>query len=125
MSILELFKDWKSREEFTPRSVIFSEQDPADAIYVVLSGEVQLSLHGQTIAKVEAGGLIGEMAMIPSATRNTTATAISDVALARLDREAFRELVDRSSEFSFHAMAALAQRLREVDRYISERIVNR
>ena len=95
MSILELFKDWKSREEFTPRSVIFSEQDPADA------------------------------AMIPSATRNTTATAISDVALARLDREAFRELVDRSSEFSFHAMAALAQRLREVDRYISERIVNR
>ena len=63
------------------------------------------------------------MAMIRSATRNATATAVTEVTLARLDREAFRDLIDESSEFSFHAMAELARRLRDVDRYISERIV--
>lgn len=123
MSILELFSNWENRESFAPGSVIFTEKEPADVMFVILSGKVELSLHGETVGTVEAGGLIGEMAMIRSATRNATATAVTEVTLARLDREAFRDLVDESSEFSFHAMAALAQRLRDVDRYISERIV--
>lgn len=123
MSILELFSDWKNRETFAPRSVIFTEKDPADVMYVILSGEVELSLHGEAVGTVAAGDLIGEMAVIRSATRSATATALTEVTLARLDREAFRKLVDKSSEFSFHAMAALARRLRDVDRYISERIV--
>lgn len=122
MNILDLFKNWKNKETFTPRSVIFSEKEPAEVMYVVLSGEVELSLHGEVIGSEKAGGLIGEMAVINSATRSCTATAATDVTLARLDRESFRELVDKNSEFSFHAMAALAQRLRDVDRFISERI---
>ena len=124
MNILKLFKDWENSEAFEARSVIFSEKDPADVMYVVLSGEVELSLHGETIGTEKAGGIVGEMAMITSANRNATATAVTDVTLARLDKAQFRELIEKSSDFSFHAMAALANRLRSVDRYISKRIKN-
>ena len=118
MNVLELFEDWDNREEFEARSVIFSENEPADVMYVVLSGEVEMSLHGEVLDTETAGGIIGEMAIIDSATRNSTATAVTDVKLARLDKDQIREMVDRSSEFSFHAMATLANRLRSVDGYI-------
>lgn len=119
MNFLEIFNDWENKEAFDARSVIFSEKEPADLMYVVLSGEVEMSLHGELLGTETAGGIIGEMAMINSATRNATATARSDVVLACLDKQQFRELIDLSSEFSFHAMATLANRLRSVDRYIS------
>ena len=122
MNFLELFEDWEDREIFEARSVIFSENEPAEVMYVVLSGEVEMSLHGEVLGIESVGGIIGEMAIINSFTRNSTATAKTDVSLARLDKDQIREMVNLSSEFSFHAMATLANRLRAVDRYISDHI---
>ena len=122
MNFLALFEDWDNREVFEAHSVIFSENEPADVMYVVLSGEVEMSLHGEVLGTETAGGIIGEMAIISSSACNSTATAKTDVSLARLDKRQIREMVDMSSEFSFHAMATLANRLRAVDRYISNHI---
>lgn len=122
MTYLDLFDGWENKEEFAAGSLIYSEKEPADVMYVILSGEVELTFHGTALDKEQTGGLIGEMAMINSATRNCSATAVNDVSLARLNREQFRELVDRSSEFSFHAMATLAHRLRAVDRFINTQL---
>ena len=122
MTYLDLFNGWENTEEFAARSLIYSEKESADVMYVILSGEVELTFHGIALGSERAGGIIGEMAMINSANRNCTATALSDVRLACLDREQFRELLDQSSEFSFHAMATLAHRLRAVDRFISTQL---
>lgn len=122
MQFLDLFNGWKDMEEFEARSVIYSEDQQADYMYVVLSGEVELSFHGGVLGREQTGGIIGEMAMIKSATRNCTATAVTDVSLARLNQKQFRELIDQSSEFSFHAMATLANRLRAADRFISSKL---
>jgi CRP-like cAMP-binding protein len=88
-------------------------------MYVVLEGEVELTVQGTSLGVEGEGGIIGEMAVIDSATRSATATALSKVRLARLDREEFRKLVKKNPKFSLHAMAALANRLRAVDRFIS------
>ena len=122
MQFLDLFNGWKDMEEFEARSLIYSEDQRAVYMYVVLSGEVELSFHGSVLGTEKTGGIIGEMAMIKSATRNCTATAITDVSLARMSRKQFRELIDQSSEFSFHAMATLANRLRAADRFISNKL---
>lgn len=122
MTYLDLFDGWKNTEEFTAGTLIYSEKEPADIMYVILSGEVELTFHGIALGKEQAGGIIGEMAMINSATRNCSASALSDIRLARLNQEQFRELIDKSSEFSFHAMATLAHRLRAVDRFISTQL---
>jgi hypothetical protein len=49
MNFLELFRDWEDIEVFRARTVIFSERDPADIMYVILSGEIELTLHGEPL----------------------------------------------------------------------------
>ena len=119
MRFLEMFRDWENTEEHDARTVIFSERDPADVMYVILSGEIELTLHGEPLGAEGEGGIIGEMAIINSATRSATATTLSKVKLARLDRDEFKALIADNTEFSLHVMAVLANRLRAVDQYIS------
>ena len=119
MTFLELFRNWKDVEEHNAKTVIFSERDPAEAMYVILSGEVALTLHGDSLGVEGKGGIIGEMAMIQSATLNATATALTKVSLARLDRSQFNEIVGKNPDFALHVASVLANRLRAVDHYIA------
>jgi CRP-like cAMP-binding protein len=121
LNVLKLFRDWDSVEEFDAGSVIFSERDPAEVMYVILDGEVDLTLQGAALGTEEKGGIIGEMAVIDAGIRSATATAASKVRLARIDREQFRTLVKTNPKFSLHAMTAFANRLRAVDRFITSR----
>jgi len=122
MKFLEIFRDWENTEEYDSRTVIFSERDPADVMYVILSGEIELTLHGEPLGAEGEGGIIGEMAMIDSATRSATATTLGKVKLARLDRDELKALITGNPEFSLHVMAVLANRLRAVDQYISTQL---
>jgi CRP-like cAMP-binding protein len=125
MNMLELFHDWKDVVEYPARTVIFSERDPADFMYVIFSGEVELTLRGEPLGAEAEGGIIGEMAMINAATRSATATTLSKVRLARVDRDRFKELVNNNGEFSLHVMAVLANRLRALDNFITLHLAKR
>ncbi len=119
MKFLEMFRDWEDVEEYRARTVIYSERDPADVMYVILSGEVELTLHGEPLGAEGEGGIIGEMALINSATCGATATTLGKVKLARLDRDQLRVFIDENTEFALHVMAVMANRLRTVDNYIT------
>jgi CRP/FNR family cyclic AMP-dependent transcriptional regulator len=119
MELLKIFRDWKDVVEFSANTVIFPEGKPADDLYVIISGEVELTLRGEPLGIESVGGLIGEMAITPSAKRSTTATALTDVKLARLTRYQLSMLMTKSSDLSLHVMAILANRLRAVNNYIT------
>jgi len=104
------------------RAVICSEGEPADVLYFIISGEVELTLRGELLGIEKAGGIIGEMSLISAATCCVTSKALTDVKLARLDRDQLTLLSSQNPEFSLHVMAALANRLRTVDQYISARM---
>ena len=122
MKFPELFQDWKKISEISAGDIIFREHDPADQFFVILSGEVQLTLHGEALTTEGEGGLIGEMTMIELAGNSTTATALTHVRLACLDREQLQRIIEDDSEFSLHVMEVLANRLRSVDQYIATHI---
>ena len=61
MRFLEMFRDWDDMVELDAGTVIFSEQDPADAMYFILSGEVELTFRGEILGTEKKGGFIGEM----------------------------------------------------------------
>jgi CRP-like cAMP-binding protein len=119
MKFHHLFRDWKDVCEFGAGDIIFSEGDPADAMYVILAGEVELTLRGEALAVDGESGMIGETAMLGSGSRSGTATARTEVRLARLDRDQLKKLMSSNPEFALHVMAGLANRLRAVDAYIS------
>ena len=119
MEFLKKFRNWKDIEEHPVQTIIFAEGCPAEYLYVILSGEVELSLRGEVLEVEKTGGIIGEMALFESSTRSSTATALTDVELARMDREQLTGMMKESSEFSQLLMAMLANRLRAVNNYIS------
>lgn len=122
MDFLKLLHSWKDVEEHVAQTVIFQEGNPADALFIIFSGEVELTLHGESLGTEGKGGIIGEMAISPGATRSASATTLTNVKLARLHREQLAELMGQSTEFSLHLMTVLADRLRAVNQFFSTRL---
>jgi CRP/FNR family cyclic AMP-dependent transcriptional regulator len=121
MNTLSVFRNWKDVVEFESGAVIFTEGDPADVLFVILSGEVELTLRGASLGVEGKGNIIGEMAMLEAAPRRSTAVARSPVRLAKLERDQFQKLIGENAEFALGSMTALANRLRAVDRFIVKR----
>ncbi len=124
-ALQELFGSWADTAAYSGGSVILSEDATADVVFVVLSGELELSLRGVSLGRVTAGGIIGEMAMIGSASGSPTAHAVTDVRLARLDRDQFNRMIANHPEFSLHALAAMASRLRAMNAFVGDQLESR
>jgi len=119
MDLLEVFKDSDDLVEFSAGSVIFEEGSEAEFMYVVLEGEIELSLHGQQIAIAAPGAIVGEMALLNSDVRSATATALKDCHLVPIDLHSFKSLIQYTPDFALHVMNVLASRLRRVNEALS------
>lgn len=122
MDITRRFKSWEAIEEFPAGAVVFSAEEPARAVYVILEGEVDLALHGEPLGSEGPGGVIGEMALIEDSAENASATARTDVRVARLGPEDLRRMLSSDSEFALHVMQELADHLRALNAFIAERL---
>lgn len=117
MNFLKKLRKWDDVKDYPARSVIFKEGDAADYLYIILSGELELTLSGDLLSTESAGGLIGEMAIIESAQQGADATTLTDASLARFDRDQLNDFMHQNAEFSVHVLDVLASRLRLVDEY--------
>jgi CRP-like cAMP-binding protein len=94
---------------------IFSTDDDARSMYVVLSGEVEIVAYGEVLDRVGAGGLFGEMALIDGLPRSANATTAAPTELVAVDRDLFIRLVRGAPEFALAVMAQLARRIRQMN----------
>lgn len=119
MDLLEVFSDSADLVEFSAGSVLFEEGSEAEFMYVILKGEIRLTLHGQTIATADPGAIVGEMALLNSDVRSATATAMTDCLLVPIDVHSFKSLIQYTPDFALHVMNMLAERLRRVNEALS------
>jgi CRP-like cAMP-binding protein len=112
MDLLEVFKDSNDLVEFPAGAVIFGEGQEGHLMYVVMKGEVQISLHDRVLAIVPPGEIVGEMALINSEIRSATVTANTDCLLAPIDQSSFDSMLRHVPEFALHIMNVLADRLK-------------
>lgn len=120
MDLLDVFEGSDDLVALAPGAVLFEEGDPAELMYVIMEGEIGLSLHGKTIAHAVPGDVIGEMALVSTGARSATATAESDCQLIPIDVHSFKVLIQHTPEFALHIMSILADRLRDADEVLSE-----
>ncbi len=111
MDLLEVFKDSDDLVEFPAGAMIFTEGMEGNYMYVVMEGEVSISLHDKVLATALPGEIVGEMALINSAIRSATVTAKTDCLLALIDQASFESLIRHVPEFTLHVMNVLADRL--------------
>lgn len=112
MDLLEVFKDSEDVVEIEAGSVIAVEGSEGNQMYVVMTGEVDISISGQVLATARAGEIVGEMALINSNIRSATLTAMTDCRLALIDQASFNSLLKHVPDFSLHVMKVLADRLK-------------
>ena len=109
---------------FAKEHVLFREGDPADSVFRLLRGSVDIlrELDGDPIllGTVGAGQFIGEMGVVENRPRSATARAASAVEVEILTPTEFLDQIARSPRAARELIQRLSQRLREAD----DRIVN-
>lgn len=93
-------------------TVLVHQGDEAVEAYLVLSGEVDVATGGQAVARLRAGAIVGEVALLADAPRMSTVTAATDLELLVLGADAFAALLDQP-EVARQLATELAQRLRD------------
>jgi CRP/FNR family cyclic AMP-dependent transcriptional regulator len=113
-----------ARERMYPKSsVILFEDDPGDALYVVVTGQVKVVLIGEDgreviLSVLHDGDFFGEMALIDDEPRSAHVIAMEDSNLLVLRREDFQQRLREAPAVSVGLLRALSRRLREADQKI-------
>lgn len=92
--------------------VVFREGDRADAMFVLVSGAVEVASRGRVIEVVAPGDGLGIVSLIDGKPRTAQATAVQDSELVMLDARKFRYMVEEVPNFVWYVMDELTQRLR-------------
>jgi CRP-like cAMP-binding protein len=101
-----------STRSFKTGEKIFSKGDPAQELFVIQSGRVEIRLGDRTLDTLDEQSIFGEMALIDRAPRSADAVAASDVTLVPIGEKQFLFLVSQTPYFALNVMRVLARRLR-------------
>ncbi|MGH8795024.1 MAG: Crp/Fnr family transcriptional regulator [Stackebrandtia sp.] len=101
-------------------NTIFTESEPGDSLYIVLSGKVKLgrrSADGRQnlLAVMGPSDMIGELALFDPGPRTATATALTDVRAARLGKSSLRPWLNDRPEIAEQLLRVIARRLRRTN----------
>lgn len=113
MDTLHIFRHDPNLHSFSAGETIMSEGETGDRMYVIVEGEVDISVASRHLRTLGPGELFGEMALIDPAPRSATATARGDVKLATVERRQFLFLVQNTPNFALYVMRVMAERLRK------------
>jgi uncharacterized membrane protein len=106
---------------------LFRQGDKGDAMYLIESGRVRISIRDEEdqeviLAELAQGDFFGEMAIIDGRQRSADAKVIEDAQFAILSREAFLSFVRNNPDVALEMLSALTDRLRRTDELLRSRV---
>ena len=106
---------------------LFRQGDKGDAMYLIESGRVRISIRDDDeqeviLAELAQGDFFGEMSIIDGRQRSADAKVIEDARLAILSRDAFLSFVRSNPDVALEMLSALTDRLRRTDELLRSRV---
>ncbi|MBF0267753.1 MAG: ion transporter [Alphaproteobacteria bacterium] len=103
---------------FAPKVAVPGERlvrkgDPADAMFLIVSGEVEVEVGDQS-KRLKSGDFFGEIALLEKTTRTATVRAVSTCQLLVLEVNDFERLLDSHNGLKDVIRQVAAQRLAEI-----------
>jgi CRP-like cAMP-binding protein len=110
---------------FRRGEVIFHLGDPGDGLFILIAGEVKISLPSETgdeaiLATLGPGDVFGELALLDGAPRSATATARVAAETVVLPRDRFHALIAAEPAVRDALLASLAGELRRLTTHVEE-----
>ncbi len=99
----------------TPGQFLFQKGEPAQAMYVVKSGELQIGDGNVVYETVGPGGIVGEMALIDTEPRSASVKALSACEVVAIDQRRFLFMIQQTPFFAIRVMRVLSKRLRAMN----------
>jgi CRP-like cAMP-binding protein len=105
------------RRPYEPDALVFSQGDPGDSLYGVVTGKVRISASTREgkemfLNIMEPGDTFGEIALLDGNPRTATATTTATSELMIIPRAQFLALLQREPTVAIHLLQLLCQRIR-------------
>jgi CRP/FNR family transcriptional regulator, cyclic AMP receptor protein len=113
--------------EIRKGEVVFSEGEPGDSLYIVLSGKIKLSRRApdgreNVLAVMGPSDQFGELSVFDPGPRTATATAVTDVKLAKMPQSVLGPWIEAHPEVGERLLHVLARRLRRTNDSVADLI---
>jgi CRP-like cAMP-binding protein len=106
-----------------PGETVFDEGDPGDQLYVIQSGEIELTRETasqqRVVARLGAGDFFGELGVVLGEPRSSTAVAVSTTRVIALDRETLESMCMDEPSIAMRMIRVLVSRLIESERRLA------
>jgi CRP-like cAMP-binding protein len=106
-----------TRRSYGPGAIVFSQADPGDALYGVVTGKIRISAGSPDGREIflnimEPGDTFGEIALLDGRHRTATASATVPSELIIITRDHFLGLLEREPKLVRHVVQLLCERIR-------------
>ena len=114
-------------QQYRAGEVIFRAEQTGGTLYIVQSGQVELSIVDDDEEKLvlemlESGDFFGELSLLDGGSRSATATATQRTDTLVLERHEFLDLMLQKPHMAQDVMVALAKRIRRTDNLLRQRV---
>ncbi len=105
------------RRSYRNGAIVFSQADPGDALYGVVTGKIRISASSREgremfLNIMEPGDTFGEIALLDGRPRTAAASATAPSELIIITRDHFLELLKREPKLVSHVIELLCERIR-------------
>jgi CRP/FNR family cyclic AMP-dependent transcriptional regulator len=106
-------------------TLILAQDEPADSLYLIAAGQVQITIVGDSgreliVAQLGPGEIFGEQALLSETVQAANVSAVDDVTLLLLGREAFLEHLKLHPTTAVNLALTLSRRMATATRTIGE-----
>ncbi len=125
---LSLMLDSYEVVDFEAGDTIVSEDDTPEKMFILISGEVEVTQHmgagERSLGTLQIGECIGEMGLITGETRSATAITKTSVTCLGIAKGKFFDLLDNYNKFSRSFLQLLVDRTRSSEETSNENIID-
>jgi CRP/FNR family cyclic AMP-dependent transcriptional regulator len=119
----------RSVAEYAPGDVVFSQGDPADAVFFIQKGKVKLTVvSGQgkeaVVAMLGRNEFFGEGCLAGQSQRISTVVAVSDSAISRIEKSTIVDVIHNEPAFSEVFIAHLLGRAVRIEADLIDQLFN-
>jgi CRP/FNR family transcriptional regulator, cyclic AMP receptor protein len=128
-SFLAKVGEGRSIWEYRAEQIVFSQGDPADAVFYIQSGKVKLTVVSKqgkeaVIAMLGTNDFFGEGCLAGQAQRIATAATMADSAIVRLEKAAIVRVIQEEPAFAGMFIAHLLARAIRVEADLVDQLFN-
>ena len=114
---LQLLEKHLQRVTLSEGDIVFHEGDESDALYVVRTGRLEVSVAQEgraplVVAEVGPGTTVGEVQAVMAGQRTATVRAVTPAELVRIPNVPFQRALERSPHMTRHLTRTVRRRLR-------------